>query len=190
MRKSLIAVLAGAIVTFSNISYCLAGDATETIQEKQESLFLAIQSGNQKETNNLFDQLIDFDFLAKDCLGSEWDGRTETERKEYLTLFRKVFRKSYQKNLKETLKHHYRYDDEEITPEGTFITMLISDYIDDKEGVTVLHLKSRRDGESWKIIDVIIDGESIAATYRSQFGNIIRKNGFPTLLDKLRKKAG
>jgi phospholipid transport system substrate-binding protein len=45
-----------------------------------------------------------------------------------------------------------------------------------------------KDGERWRVYDVVFEGVSLVANYRTQFGRIIQQSGFPELMRKLRAK--
>ena len=46
----------------------------------------------------------------------------------------------------------------------------------------------RCDNSIWKIYDIVIDGLSLAQTYRSQFNRILQQGGASTLSDYLEKQ--
>ncbi|TVS10337.1 MAG: ABC transporter substrate-binding protein [Wenzhouxiangella sp.] len=46
----------------------------------------------------------------------------------------------------------------------------------------------RKSGDEWRVFDVIIEGISYVTTFRSQIGEEIRRDGFETMLERL--KAG
>jgi phospholipid transport system substrate-binding protein len=45
-----------------------------------------------------------------------------------------------------------------------------------------------KDGNSWKVFDIIIEGVSLVTNYRGQFGNEIKQNGMASLISKLAEK--
>ena len=45
-------------------------------------------------------------------------------------------------------------------------------------------------GERWAVVDVVVDGVSLAANYRAQFTKVIRTSSYETLLRRMRKHAG
>ena len=44
-------------------------------------------------------------------------------------------------------------------------------------------------GPEWRAFDIVVDEVSMALNWRKQFKNIIKKKGFPALLDKIAKKV-
>jgi phospholipid transport system substrate-binding protein len=46
----------------------------------------------------------------------------------------------------------------------------------------------QKEGERWRAYDVLIEGVSLVANYRSQFNRIITQSGYDDLVKKLRQK--
>jgi hypothetical protein len=44
-------------------------------------------------------------------------------------------------------------------------------------------------GQRWAVFDVIVDGVSLALNYRAQFGQIIQRSSYDTLLHRIKSKA-
>ncbi len=55
------------------------------------------------------------------------------------------------------------------------------------DGVEIEY-RLREDAGQWKVIDVIIEGVSLIANFRSQVQDIIRAEGPDKLIEKLRQK--
>jgi phospholipid transport system substrate-binding protein len=51
-----------------------------------------------------------------------------------------------------------------------------------------IEYRLKQEGESWKIYDVVIEGVSLVANYRSQFSSFLSKKSFEELLKALREK--
>jgi phospholipid transport system substrate-binding protein len=47
----------------------------------------------------------------------------------------------------------------------------------------------RREGDQWKVYDVVIEGVSLVANYRSQFNKIIETSSYKELVARLKAKA-
>ena len=50
--------------------------------------------------------------------------------------------------------------------------------------------RMRRAGERWLVYDVVIEGVSLVANYRSQFNRIIQTSSYQELLSRLRSQDG
>jgi ABC-type transporter MlaC component len=47
----------------------------------------------------------------------------------------------------------------------------------------------RNQGSSQRIVDVVTEGSSMVANYRSSFNRIMKKGGFAEVLKRMRKKV-
>lgn len=45
-----------------------------------------------------------------------------------------------------------------------------------------------KNGDSWKVYDIVIEGVSLVTNYRSQFSNEIKQSGMDGLIEKLATK--
>jgi phospholipid transport system substrate-binding protein len=43
-------------------------------------------------------------------------------------------------------------------------------------------------GSSWRVQDIVTEGSSLVKNYRQQFTRIIKKDGFPELLKRMKTK--
>ena len=41
---------------------------------------------------------------------------------------------------------------------------------------------------AWRVQDIITEGVSLVSSYRCQFTKIVKKDGFPTLIQKMKDK--
>jgi phospholipid transport system substrate-binding protein len=58
-----------------------------------------------------------------------------------------------------------------------------------EEGLSVEYQLASKRGR-WGVVDVRIDGVSLAMNYRSQFNKIIRTSSYDTLVQRMRKMEG
>jgi phospholipid transport system substrate-binding protein len=181
---SMLALTLGAANAF-------AGAATDVVKDKQTKLFqLLKQSGadNQKKIASLFDEMLDYDALAEASLGSEWAARTDAEKAQFKDLLKQLVTKSYEKNLKKTLDFEINYTGE--APDGSAIKVkTTAKSKTDARGEPVeINFKMAQKGGAWKVIDIETEGVSLVSSYRSQFTKIIKKDGFPGLIQKMKDK--
>jgi phospholipid transport system substrate-binding protein len=45
-----------------------------------------------------------------------------------------------------------------------------------------------REGDRWKVYDVVIEGVSLVSNYRSQFNRIIKAQGYQELVKKMKSR--
>lgn len=131
----------------------------------------------QKGFGDLLDRGFDMKAIGKFVLGKYWRAASDSEREQYLSLFRTMIIQAYSDRFK-TYKH------EKFTVTGA--------RPESEGGVTVTSEIQRPNGPSirvdWKvfpvkdsnesrIFDVKVDGVSMSVTQRSEFASIIQREG-------------
>ena len=129
--------------------------------------------------------------IAKWVLGRYWKKATEAEQREYVALFEDYIVASYVDRFAEytgeTLKIVKTAD------EGAGVSIVFTEILLPDTGANPVRVNwrvERTEGE-YRITDVQVEGVSMGATLRSDFGSIVRGNGgkIAALLDLMRKKT-
>jgi phospholipid transport system substrate-binding protein len=171
-----------------NVSY--AGEATDYVKARHDAILSAMTiPGNEQKIIEITGNLIDFDVIAKNSLGDEWENRSEFEKKEYRALFKQLFQKSYEENLKKTSKLQVSYLKETVDKPFVNVKMSIVDVTNSYEEPSKVDFKVYKvENGKWKVIDIITDGDSTVKMYRTQFVKLTQRDGFDVLLKKLKDK--
>ena len=150
-----------------------------------------LKAGNKEKAYKITEEKIlpyfDFDRISKLVLGKAWAGATPEEKdsfkKEFRTMLVNTYGAALLKFKDQTLKYkptRYEPTDEEVLVKTEILQPgappLAIDYMLEKEG------------NSWKVFDIIIEGVSLVTNYRGQFGTEIRQNGMASLITKLSEK--
>ncbi|MDD6055868.1 MAG: ABC transporter substrate-binding protein [Helicobacteraceae bacterium] len=131
----------------------------------------------------IFDPIFDYDLIAKLALG----GHYKTLSKEQLDSFKTTFIDSLKRSFVDKLQ---LYKDEKLEVKGgekikeNRYNLKVSIFFDNKENYIIFKFYPK-DSDDWRIYDVDVLGVSVLQTYRSQISDILSKNSFPTLLEKL-----
>ena len=195
MKRGLIlwlgSVVTGLSLTFIQVGVASAGAATDVVKAKQTALFDLLKqpsAANQTKISALFDQMLDYQALAEASLGKEWAGRTDAEKAQFSDLLKQLVRKSYEKNLKKTLSFNIEYLGEDPADGSiTVKTKAISKTNAREEPVEIAYKMAEKNG-AWRVQDIVTEGVSLVSSYRSQFTKIIKKDGFPVLIQKMKDK--
>ena len=166
-----------------------AGAATDVVKEKQTALFTLIKgSGNDKKVADMLDEMLDYQTLSQDSLGTEWSPRTDAEKSQFTDLLKQLVRKSYEKNLKKIVGYDIAYTGEEPSGSATLVKTTAKSSTDNREDPISLGFKMGQVGGKWKVQDILTENVSLTGSYRSQFTKVIKKDGFPALLQKMKDK--
>jgi len=185
------AMLSLLSLTFGPVGAASAGTATDLVKSKQSTLFELLKQdtpANQKKIAGIFDEMLDYGSLAESSLGSEWAVRTEAERAEFTGVLKELVRKAYERNLKKTLNFNIEYVSEKSAGNATTVTTRASSKTKMREEPLEIAYRLVEKGGAWRVQDIVTEGVSLVSSYRSQFTRIIKKDGFPALIRKMKDK--
>lgn len=139
----------------------------------------------RKALKSAIGQIFDHAEMAKRSMGQNWKELTPVQQKEFTELFASLLENSYVGKIES-------YNNEKIV---YLKDILDGDYAEVKSRVITakrdefsLDYRLMREGEHWKVYDVVIEGVSLVSNYRSQFNKIIKAQGYPELVKKLKVK--
>jgi len=183
------AMMISLSLTFAGAA--LAGEATDVVKAKQTALFDLMRKNDASSNGKIaatFDEMLDYQTLAEQSLGSEWAARTDAERAEFSDLLKQLVRRAYERNLRKTLDFNIEYVEEKAKGETMVVmTRAVSKTDKRAEPIEIAYKLAKRDG-AWRVQDIITDSVSLVSSYRSQFTKIVKKSGFPVLIQKMKDK--
>jgi len=185
------ATVSALALTLGTAGAAFAGPATDVVKTKQTTLFelLKAPTPDNKKIDGLFDEMLDYQSLAEGSLGSEWAPRADAEKAQFSDLLKQLVRKAYERNLKKILNFDVQY----VAEDADGGAMLVKTKAQPKNGdaraepVEIVFKMVQKDGK-WKVNDIVTEGVSLVSSYRSQFTKIIKKDGFPALIQKMKDK--
>jgi phospholipid transport system substrate-binding protein len=137
------------------------------------------------EIRRIAGEMFDFDEMARRTLTRHWNARTAEEQAEFVRLFTDLLERSYIARIEQWSGERITYPGE--TVDGHYATVR-SKIVTRRAEITVDYRLMMRDGR-WRAYDVLLDGVSFVATFRSEFDRIIQRSSYAGLVDKLRKRA-
>lgn len=130
-------------------------------------------------TNPIFD----WSEMARRSLGQHWQKRTDTEREEFVTLFRELLERSYISTIERYSGEKIAYAGDSV--DGGYATVRTKMVIKQGREASIDYRMSRR-GDGWLIYDVLVEGVSLVNNYRTQFNQIIRTSSYQELVKKMK----
>lgn len=165
-----------------------AAEAQKFLSDKQGELVGLLKKDSREKLDRLFDQILDYDALAQDSLADEWARRTPEERAEFQRLLTGLVRDAYRKNLKRTLGYDVEYRGETKVATGTLVQTVAKNKGKVREEPVSIDYVLHQVGGQWRIRDIVTDGSSLVQNYKNQFRRILKKQGFPELIKKMKTK--
>jgi phospholipid transport system substrate-binding protein len=143
---------------------------------------------NTKKIEQAFDAILDYDALAQGSLEAQWSDRSDAERREFQDTLKKLVQRAYRKNLDRTAAYDVEFGGESKEGTETIVRTMAKSRTNAREEPISIDYVVHRTGGVWKIADIITEGSSLVKNYRQQFTRIIKKDGFPELLRRMKAK--
>ena len=163
----------------------LAGRALET-------LFHADLPRDQRirEFRALFNEAFAVKSTGRWILGRYWNQATDAERVEYLRLFEDLMIVTYVDRFTDYSGENLKVVDALVDDE-TYVTVRTEVGSGGSSKAYKVDWRIGQVGNRLKIADVVVEGTSLSATFRSDFASTIRRNGGSVsgLIEELRAKT-
>ncbi|HEX7073428.1 MAG TPA: ABC transporter substrate-binding protein [Hyphomicrobiaceae bacterium] len=147
------------------------------------------ESERERRFRGMLDRSFDLPVIGRFVLGRYWRTASEAEREEFLRLFEAFLVKSYAARFAD-------YAGEQLQVQGVrqeqgYAIVRSTVIRPGAENVQVDWRLRGRDG-AFKVVDIVVEGISMAVTQRADFGSVIQSSGgeFSGLIELLRRKTG
>lgn len=141
--------------------------------------FLGNQSmsmdAKKAEFSKLLTDSFDMATIGRFALGANWKSASPAQQEEYQRLFRQMIIKVYSKRFSDYKgqKFEVRSSRKENDKDST-----VTSYIVPTSGSDVrVDWRVRNKGGSYKVVDIIVEGVSMAQTQRADFSSVIQRGG-------------
>ncbi len=143
----------------------------------------------------LFREGFAVDGIARFALGRYWRRAPEAEREEYLGLFEKVIVNTWADRFSQYSGQRFEVNGAQPAPSASKnenVALVQSRFFTDPTTPVRIEWRVASRGDLYKIVDVSVEGISMANTQRDEFNSVVRKGGgkLSALNDELRRLAG
>ncbi len=192
-RLAVTAVLAVALVSVS--APARAGAPTEQLRAQIDRVVKTLEDPELKKEGRalerrrairkIAEEIFDFGETAKRSLARHWQARTPAEREEFVALFTDLLERSYIGKIELFNGEKIAYVGEQVDGDQAVVrTRVIT-----KQGTEIpVDYRMLRRGDRWLVYDVVIEGVSLIANYRTQFNKIIQTSSYQELVKKMKTK--
>ena len=197
VRSVLIAVAAGVgMVVMLWAENALAGaSATEAVKGTINNVIRILEDGDLKKPDKAdqrrkkLEQAIgdrfSYDEMSKRALAAQWTKLSETQRKEFVDLFKRLLSNTYAGKIEGYSGEQVQYLGERLKDGYAEVRTKVTS---GKAEIPLDYRLLDQAGE-WRVYDVVVDGVSLVNNYRGQFSKIIRSSSYDDLVEKLRNKS-
>jgi len=138
----------------------------------------------QVEIRRVTEQLFDFHEMSRRILGAHWQEGSASQQEEFIQLFAEMLERMYLTSIASIPRAAIQFEGELIA--GDYAR--VSSRIAGRRGDTSVEYRLVDHDGQWAVYDIAVEGVSLVSSYRSQFTKIIKKDGFPTLIQKMKDK--
>ena len=164
----------------------VAGGVIERIEAERPAL-----QANPALVYDLVDELVipSFDFvsMAKWVLGKNWKRASPEQQAGFIEQFKALLVRTYARALLEYSGQQIKYLAVEQKPDSKLAVVKTELTSAGAQAFPVAYRMYRKD-QTWKVVDVAVDGVSLVSTYRGSFAARIKDSGFDGLLQELASK--
>jgi phospholipid transport system substrate-binding protein len=166
----------------------------DTVQGLYDALLITMKNGRTLGQSGRFAQLapvirrtFDVPTMARLSIGPSWATLTDAQRQQMTESFGRYISAIYADRFDSYSGQKLRVTDEQPAPSGVMVHSEIVKANGERVKVDYL---MRRNGDSWLISDIYLDGAiSEVATRRSEFAAILKSGGIDGLIAALNRKA-
>jgi phospholipid transport system substrate-binding protein len=164
----------------------LRGQVDRAIATLEDPALRQKPDARRAAVRRIAEQVFDFEETARRALGRHWQARTPEERREFVGLFTDLLERTYISRIETYSGERVVYAGDTVEgEEATVRTRLVT-----RDGKEVpIDYRMRRAGDRWLVYDVVIEGVSLVANYRTQFNKIVQTESYESLVQKLRARS-
>ena len=165
----------------------------QVVKRLHESLAEAMREGSRlgfKGRLELLTPIVtrthELDFIARTTLGNLWSKLSPDQQVTFTDTFRQLSISSYADWFKSHEGEAFEFVDQQSMPREQVLVR--SRIVKGKDEVARLDYVLRETKDGWRIINIMANGVSDLALKRVEYRSILERDGFPALIDMLKKK--
>lgn len=141
--------------------------------------FLADQSLSEEQRKAEFRKLLNSSFdmatIGRFALGKNWKTATPAQQAEYQKLFKEMIVEVYSRRFNDY--NGQKLEVTGATPDQNGDVVVNSSIIPPNGQTVKVDWRVRNKGNGYKVVDIIVEGVSMALTQRSDFDSVIQRGG-------------
>ncbi len=171
----------GIIVDLTQVSFMDSSGIATLVEGLQWSK----KENSREALGKIVEERFDLKKMSQLSLARHWKERTESEKQEFVDLFCRLLKDTYLSKMEGYTDEKVIFLKERIKKKKAQIdTKIITQTVE----IPINYRMFTKKDNQWRVYDVVIEGVSLIANYRSQFNKMLEKDSFEDLMDKLKKK--
>lgn len=181
--------IALVFAAFSLLSPALstAQDASHFIKAKHSEVekVLHAKSVDPQKLSKVLEGLLNFEQIAQDSLGREWEKRSASERTAFTERLQRLIEDNYRKNVQTTAKYKIEYGEQSEKKGRIRVPTTAKSKSNRRAPAVEVVYWLIPDAEGFSVVDVETDGVGLVSTYKRQFRKILRSDGWEGLIKRM-----
>lgn len=170
-------------------AYALSAGPQDQVKQMVDGVFAVLNSDLDPEAKKVqisgtVQKFLGIDSLSQRTLGVYWRKGTPDELTQFKSLYVKILEQTYLNRVGDYSGGQVDYDQERVKGNKA---ILDTKFVSAKFNIPVRYKLVEKAGV-WQIYDVLIEGVSLVRSYRSTYNEILRKEGFDGLIQKMEEK--
>lgn len=125
--------------------------------------------------------------ISRIVLGKRWKALSDEQQKQFKEIFTRLSIATYAHNFKSYSGESFRFISEKETVRGGKVVRTV--FVESSGNEIQFDYLMKKQGSRWLIVNIIADGVSDLAVKRSDYANLLKREGFEALLEKLEEKT-
>ena len=195
MTRLAAAMIVATLVAGGALDHARAGAPTDQVKSGTDQVLKIIQDPalkgadktpvRRQQLRTVVDQVFDWQETGKRALGRHWQPLTPEQRQQFSSLFADLVERSYVGKIELYSGEKIIYAGDTIEgDQATVKTKLITK----SQTQIPIDYRMQKEGDRWRVYDVLIEGVSLVGNYRTQFNRVIQQTGYDDLVKKMKTK--
>jgi len=179
-------VMAWAQVSPESLASNTTNEVLRIVRMDQE-----VKSGNPAKLHALVEAKIlphfDFEQMTRLAVARNWNQANPEQRQALVEQFRAMLVRTYAASISSVADYRIQFRPVRMQPDDTEV--VVSSEVT-KPGVPpiIIDYRMARQGDSWKVFDVLVDNVSLVTVYRNSFNSEVRRSGIDGLIASLARR--
>jgi phospholipid transport system substrate-binding protein len=146
------------------------------------------QTEKERDLRNLFRQNFDTPAISRFVLGKHWRGASTAERQDFVDAFEEMNSRQFLAMVGEFSQEMFsvvKVQEDAAKPSLSLVSTKIAQ--SEGEPISAVWRVRNNDGQ-YKILDIVVEGVSMAITLRHEYGTVVKSDGVDGLIAIMREK--
>lgn len=199
MKKMMIPtffVLTVSLLLFFSVASAGASSPRDQLQTSIDAILEVLKDQSMRGEANAavrrqalrgkFFERFDFERMSQLSLGRHWRDISPEEQKTFVALFSRLLEDTYVGKIEAYTDEQVVFLKDQVRDNRAQIdTKIVTDTIE----IPIDYRMYQTDAGQWMVYDLVVEGVSLVANYRSQFSRMLESDSFDALIRELEKKT-